>query len=84
MYTASNTYGAMVQPQIPGASAGFSTPTANMSMDLGDVGGYRELINPRNPLFVFGVLLAATLGAIGVSGSARVGPAKLAADLGKT
>ncbi len=82
MYTAASQYG--VQPQIPGAAAGAAKPTFGLSPGgPDDKGGVAGLVNPRNPLFVFGVLLAATFGLIGVSGSARFGPAKLAADLGK-
>lgn len=80
MYWAETLYG--TQPQIPGGTAGVSKPTAGMSLDRDGLSGAAALIDPRNPLFVFGVLLAATLGAIGVSGSARLGPAKVSADLG--
>lgn len=88
MFTAETLYG--VQPQIPGASAGgggqggAARPTAGISLSFDDKGGAAALIDPHNPLVWFGVFLAATLGAIGVSGSARVGAARVAADLGKT
>jgi len=82
LFTAQTLYG--VQPQIPGASSGISKPTDGISFSFDDKAGAAALIDPHNPLFVFGVLLLATLGAIGVSGSARLGPARLAADLGKT
>lgn len=39
--------------------------------------------SPEHPLFVFGVLLAAAAGLIGIAGSARVGPAKGSVNLGK-
>jgi hypothetical protein len=83
VYTAENLYG--VQPSIPGGTggAGYKHPTSGMSISFGDIPGWRAFVDPHNPLFVFGLLLAATFGAIGVSGSARLGPAKLAADLGK-
>lgn len=81
MFTAENLYG--VQPQVPGATAGVSKPTAGISLGFEDKGGAAALIDPRNPLVIFGLILAATLGAIGVSGSARLGPATVAADLGK-
>lgn len=81
MYDATMLYG--VQPQIPGATSGVAKPTWGMSMGRDDRGGLAGWVDPQNPLFVFGVLLAATLGVIGVSGSARLGPAKVAAGLGK-
>jgi hypothetical protein len=50
-----------------------------------DMGGnsWQTLINPRNPLFVFGVVLAVTVGAVGVAGAARVGPVKASGSVGK-
>lgn len=39
--------------------------------------------SPQHPLFVFGLLLAAAAGLVGVAGSARFGPARAAAALGK-
>lgn len=84
MYTASSVYG--ISQDIPGGTTGNLPgyrPTSGMGMTFDDAKGLRAVIDVRNPLFVFGCLLAATLGAIGVSGSARVGPAKVAAELGK-
>lgn len=80
MMDAHTLYG--VQPQIPGATAGVSKPTAGLGLDYGDLDGWRALVDPHNPLFVLGVILAITFGAAGVSGSAKLGPAKVSAALG--
>lgn len=80
MYYAETLYGA--QPQIPGATSGVSKPTRGLAIGREDR-GWAGLVDPQNPLVIFGLVLAATLGVIGVSGSARLGPAKVAADLGK-
>jgi hypothetical protein len=42
------------------------------------------LVSPQNPLFWFGLLLATTVGLVGVSGSARIGRAKVSASVGST
>jgi hypothetical protein len=78
MYTAASQYGAT--PQIPSQVA---TPLEGAMAD--DMGGnsWQTLINPKNPLFFFGVVLAVTLGAVGVAGSARVGPVKASGSVGK-
>lgn len=71
MYTAQSVYG--VQPQMP--SLGIAAPTQTMATD--DLkSGARALINPANPLFWFGLVLAVTFGAAGVAGSVRLGKAK--------
>lgn len=80
MMNSATVYG--IQPQIPGATAGVSAPTAGMSLDYSDLDGWRALVDPHNPLFVLGVILAITFGAAGVSGSAKVGPARVAGSLG--
>jgi len=78
MYTAQSMYGAT--PQMPNQVA---TPLEGaMSTDLSD-GSWKTLINPHNPLFIFGVVLAVTVGAVGVAGSARVGPVKASGSVGK-
>jgi hypothetical protein len=41
------------------------------------------LFHPDNPLFWFGVVLAASFGLIGVSGSVKLGRAKASAGIGK-
>jgi len=42
------------------------------------------LYSPDNPLFWFGLVLAATVGLVAVSGSVRLGKAKVAASIGST
>jgi hypothetical protein len=69
-------YGAT--PQAP--SYGVAAPTERMATD-DLVTGWKGLIDPNNPLFWFGVVLAVTFGAAGVAGSVRLGRAKLSADL---
>lgn len=78
MYTAATVYGARPQPP----SSGIAAPTQSIGIDL-DVGGLRALTDPGNPLLWFGVLLAVTLGAAAVSGSARVGKTKISGAIGK-
>lgn len=41
------------------------------------------VLDPRNPIFWFGVVLAATLGLVAVSGSIKVGPVKAGASIEK-
>ena len=80
MFTASQLYG--TSPQVPVAGvAAVTQPMGVYSQGVGD--GYKSLIDPHNPLMWFGVFLLATVGAAGVSGSARLGPARASAGLGK-
>jgi hypothetical protein len=78
MYTAQSMYGAT--PQVPSQVA---SPLEGAMAD--DMGGnsWQTLINPRNPLFVFGLVLAVTLGAVGVAGAGRVGPVRASGSVGK-
>jgi hypothetical protein len=46
--------------------------------------GMKSLVDFRNPLVWFGVFLLATVGAAGVAGSVKLGPAKLAGAVGKS
>jgi hypothetical protein len=46
-------------------------------------GGWRGLVDPHNPLAWFGAVLLVTVGAAGLSGSVRLGRAKLSAALDK-
>lgn len=72
-----------VQPQAP--SGGFAKPTESMGFGVDDIAdGWRALVDPRNPLLWFGVVLAVTLGAAGVSGSVKAGPIKGSASVGDT
>lgn len=61
-----------------------AAPTQTMMPVTGDFGdGYKSLVNPRNPLFWFGVVLVVTVGAAGVAGTVRVGPARVSGSVGK-
>lgn len=46
--------------------------------------GLRSLVDPKNPVVWFGVVLLITVGAAGFAGSVKLGPAKLGAAVGKT
>lgn len=66
-------------PQVP-SGAGGAAPTAYMGTD--DIAaGVRGLLDPNNPLLWVGVILAVTLGAVGVAGSVRLGKARVSASL---
>ena len=80
-YMAREVYGS---PQLPAAARAVEPAPISQSStdDLGN--GARALLNPNNPLFWFGLLLAGTLGLVGVSGAARLGPARVAAGVGRT
>lgn len=79
MYDAASVYGATAQaPSLVGPAA----PTQRMGTDT-IMNGWKGLLHPDNPLFWLGVVLAVTVGAIGVSGSVRLGKAKVAASLDK-
>jgi hypothetical protein len=76
-FTAASVYGAT--PQAP--SFGVAAPTQQMGLD--DLRtGWKGLMDPKNPLVWFGVVLALTVGFAGVAGSARIGPARVAASVG--
>lgn len=78
--TASALYGCT--PQAPSWGS-VAAPTEHMgSTEPGMDGGWKTLVNPRNPLFWFGVLLAGTFGLAGVAGSARLGSARVSAAVG--
>lgn len=78
-YTASGLYGITNQ----GPSYGVAAPTQRMGTDELDT-GFRALIDPKNPLVWFGVLLLVTVGAAGVAGSGKLGPISIGAKIGKT
>lgn len=78
MFTAEGVYG--VSPQIP--SAGVNAVTQQMGMDTGKT-GYAALLDPHNPIMWFGALLLITVGAAGLSGSARLGPVRASGSVGK-
>lgn len=78
MYTASSMYGAPA-PAMP--SAGVAAPTAPMATS-GVATGWRRIVDPRNPLFWFGAVLAVTTGAAAFAGSVRVGKATAKVSVG--
>lgn len=63
-------------------SMGTAAPTQIMGVDHSDA-GMGWLISPHNPLMWFGLFLLATVGAAGVAGSVRLGPAKVGGSVGK-
>ena len=75
-FSASALYGAT--PQAP--SYGVAAPTQTMGTD-DIITGWKGLLDPHNPLFWFGVVLAVTFGAAGVAGSVRVGRAKVSGSI---
>lgn len=75
--TASNIYG--TAPVYVGAVA---PPVAATAAGPGGQ-GWRAMVDPANPLVWFGAILLITVGAAGVAGSARVGPASVKGALGK-
>lgn len=77
MFTAASQYGCT--PHAP--SYGVAAPTQQMATD--DIRtGVRGLIDPANPLVWLGGILLVTIGAIGFSGSVRLGRAKASASVG--
>lgn len=77
MLDAASLYGC---PPLTAPAVGGSATAHMGTSDLGT--GWKSLVNPKNPLFWFGVVMLATVGAAGVAGSVRLGPAKLAAKVG--
>ncbi len=78
--TAGQLYGPSVQtPTLPEVMHSPIAPA-----DLSDTTGWRRLVDPKNPLVWFGALLAITLGAAGVAGSARVGNVRVSASAGES
>lgn len=78
MFSAATMYG--TQAQVPSAGVAAVTQPMGISFDDGSFAG--SLLDPHNPLMWFGVFLLATVGAAGLSGSARLGKAKLTAAVG--
>lgn len=56
----------------------------SMAKHVPNVGHHPGWLDPENPLLWFGVLLAATLGLVGVAGAVRVGPARARVAVGDT
>lgn len=78
-YTAA-TYG--FPPQTP-VGVGVAAPTQRMGTDDLKT-GWRSLVDPANPLFWLGGLLAVTLGFAGVAGYVRLGPARVGVDIDRS
>lgn len=64
-------------------SMGAAAPTQVMGVDHSD-SGFGWLVNPHNPLMWFGIFLLATVGAAGIAGSVRLGPARASGSIGKS
>ncbi len=45
--------------------------------------GHKSLLDPRSPVVWFGAILLITVGAAGVAGSVRLGPAAVGGKIGK-
>lgn len=67
--------------QLP--TADVTAPTERLNLGSADH-SWPSLLSVHNPLTWFAGILLVTVGAAGVAGSARVGPAKVAASLGQT
>lgn len=79
MFTASDLYG--TSPVTP-TMAGPAAPTQQMAVGAHDLGGWKSLLSVQNPLTWFAGFLLVTVGAAGVSGSARLGRAKVSGAIG--
>jgi hypothetical protein len=76
--TAANIYGT-----APVFISGAPAQTALSATD-NTPAGWKGLLSPKNPLFWFGAVLLTTVGAAGLAGSVKLGPARLAASVGKS
>lgn len=80
MFTSAGLYG--TSPQAPlGGVASVTQPMGVYSQ--GAAQGYKSMLDPHNPIMWLGVFLLATVGAAGISGSARLGPARVSGGVGK-
>jgi hypothetical protein len=78
-------YAANIYGTGPVAVPAVSPPASASSTDaLGHAGGWKGLVSPKNPLMWIGAIALATMGAAGLAGSVRLGPAKASASLGKS
>lgn len=75
MFTAASVYGATA------AAPSYQAPTTQIMAPAAWPGGVAGLLSPHNPVFWVGVVLAVTVGALGVAGSVRLGEAKLSASV---
>lgn len=74
--TAANIYG--TAPTFIGAVPEQTAMSATDSLPS----GWKGLVSPKNPLAWFGAILLVTVGAAGLAGSVRLGPAKLSGSVG--
>ena len=79
-FTAESIYG--MQPSVM-TTAGLAAPTETMAVEDGS-SGWKQLLDPHNPLLWFGGFLLATAGFAGIAGSVRVGPARVSGSVGKS
>jgi hypothetical protein len=62
---------------------GAVTPDTAMSATDSAQRGLRALVDPNNPMLWFLGIVLVTVGAAGVAGTVRLGPAKIGANLGE-
>lgn len=67
--------------QLP--TAEVTAPTERLNLGSAEH-SWASLASPHNPLTWFAAILLITVGAAGVAGSARVGPAHVSASLGQS
>jgi hypothetical protein len=65
-------------------AAGWRPVTSHMATEDRATSGLQAVIDPSNPLLWFGLFMLVTVGAAGVSGSARIGRAKVQASVGSS
>lgn len=80
MFSAAEIYGCAPVEPSPVSTVGRETAYMSPSIVPSGVTG---LLNPRNPLTWLAILALATVGAAGVAGSVRLGPARLSGAVGK-
>lgn len=68
--------------QVTGLRLGPSTSVASSDQGLVSASNHVPGMSLENPLVVFGAVLAATVGLIGVTVAGRVGPAKASFSVG--
>lgn len=75
MFTAASVYGATPATPL------YQAPTTQVMAPSAWPSGVAGLLSPHNPVFWVGVVLAVTIGALGVAGSVRLGEARLSASV---
>lgn len=68
--------------QVTGLRLGPQTVVASADQGLVSASNHVPGASLENPLMIFGVVLAATMGLIGVTVAGRVGPAKASFSVG--